>query len=201
MQERAPADWPTTSERLLGELVEGCNSEAWNHFAKIYGAVLQRFCERRGLQPVDAEDVVQKVLIAVSQQIANFDIRPDKGRFRSWLATIAKRAVWRVKRQFSDHGPMSLEQIPELEEPSDCSWRVDFNEAVVEVMLDRLRGSLSELEYEVFERTWKRNERAADVARDLRCRLGWVYQVRRKAEKRLRQEIDIFSADIISPES
>lgn len=200
MQERVPADWPTTSERLLGELVEGRNSEAWSYFAQIYGAVLQRFCERRGLQPVDAEDVVQQVLVAVSRQIANFEVRPDKGRFRSWLATIANRAAWRTKQRLTARAPVSLEQIPELEEPTDSSWKVDFNEAVLEVLLDRLRRSLSELEYAVFERTWKKNERAADVARDLQRPLGWVYRVGRKAEQRLRQEIEFFSADIIDPE-
>lgn len=197
---RGPAGWPTTPERLLPDLGTRNNAAAWERFEKYYGAVLRGFCRRRGLQHADAEDITQRVLIDVCRQIAAFEYRPERGRFRAWLATIANRAIWRFRRR--ERGKIAvvgLGELPEVEEPEDRRWTGDFNTAVLDVSLERIRGEFTEEEWLAFESVWRHDQPSAEVAARLGRDVGWIYQTKFKVLQRLKREIGTFFSDFTFP--
>ncbi len=196
MEQRTAERWPTTSRELLNALRDRRNSAAWERFAAQYSEIVRKFCHRRKLQYADAEDIAQKVLIDVSRQIDGFEYQPERGRFRSWLATIAIRAIWRLRQRKAGACELSLEELDELQHPADDGWLIDFNTAVLEVGLERIRLEFSTTEWQVFERNWRRGEAARDVAAAFGQPVGWVYQTKFRALERLKQEVGILSEDL-----
>src|SRR5262245_58902393 len=91
------SNWPTTSVRLVAALRRPEDHVAWERFSTEYGPALLEFCERRGLQRADAEDLVQTVFVGVHRKIGVLEFSEDRGRFRSWLSTIALRAIWKLR--------------------------------------------------------------------------------------------------------
>ncbi|QDT08614.1 RNA polymerase sigma factor [Planctomycetes bacterium K23_9] len=53
----------------------------------------------RGMQSADADDLAQQVLIAISGAIDRFEPDADRAKFRTWLATIVRRAIINVLPQ------------------------------------------------------------------------------------------------------
>ncbi len=86
-------DLPETSESLIGRVRDPGDEEAWRRFAALYRPVVVRMGLRRGLQEADAEDVAQRVMVAVSRAIARFESGPDRPPFRVWLSKIATNAI------------------------------------------------------------------------------------------------------------
>jgi RNA polymerase sigma-70 factor (ECF subfamily) len=81
---------PETRDSLLQRLPNAEDTEAWEQFVALYGNVLYRVARRQGLQLADADNLVQEVMLAVSQSISQWLGREDRGRFRAWLKRIAR---------------------------------------------------------------------------------------------------------------
>lgn len=199
MKQRTAARWPTTPQVLLSRMKDNRDAEAWSNFAELYGAVLVYYCVRRGLQHADAEDVAQKVLLDVSRQLASFEYSKDRGRFRCWLATIANRSVWRFRRRKASQGEVSLEALAELEQPQDTTWVADFNEAVLDLALSRIRGEFHNDEWRAFELARNAERRAVEIASQFQRPVGWIYQVKYRILQRLKLEVSIVSRELEEP--
>src|SRR5690606_9600428 len=104
---------------------------------------------KAGLGPEDIKDVVQDTLIALSRQIGDFRYDSTRGKFKSWLLTIARRRIadaqrryFRVKRlepPSSDHtsGTSMLmrvpdDQAPDMEALLEEEWRRELYSAALE---------------------------------------------------------------------
>src|SRR5438477_521039 len=81
---------PDTRASLIVRLPNAADARAWDEFLAIYGPLVYHLARRRGLQPADADDVVQEVLAAVSRSVEAWIARADRGQFRAWLLTIAR---------------------------------------------------------------------------------------------------------------
>lgn len=191
--------WPTTSRELLAALPDPRNSEAWTEFDRRYGDVVRAFCVEKGLQLADAEDVAQQVFAAVSRQVVGFEYNPERGRFRSWLATVALRAIWKVLSRQGKSREIPLDEIQLLLQPSDDDWLRDFSGALVEVAAQRIRAEFSPEEWTVYEQSWQQDVPYVEIARELGRSLSWVYQAKSRVLKRLRQQIAILYDDIACP--
>ena len=86
---------PATRPTLLGALREGLR---WEEFVALYGPVILAWgrCDF-GLQPSDADNLCQEVLLRVWRGIGSFD--PARGRFRAWLYTCARNASCNLRRR------------------------------------------------------------------------------------------------------
>ncbi|MEM7317065.1 MAG: sigma-70 family RNA polymerase sigma factor, partial [Planctomycetota bacterium] len=77
---------------------QSADESTWDQFVERYGRKIHRWCRSWGLQEVDAEDVTQNVLLALSKQMKTFEYNAN-GRFRSWLKTVAYRAWCRFHEE------------------------------------------------------------------------------------------------------
>jgi RNA polymerase sigma-70 factor (ECF subfamily) len=85
---------PTTRPTLLGALREGLR---WEEFVSLYGRLILGWARSDfGLQPSDADNLCQEVLLRVWRGIGTFD--PARGRFRSWLYACARNAAHNLRR-------------------------------------------------------------------------------------------------------
>src|SRR5262249_13057476 len=79
---------------LLGALRQGCR---WEEFVALYGRLILLWGRRDfALQPSDAENLCQEVLLRVWRRLATFD--PARGRFRAWLYACTRNAARTLRR-------------------------------------------------------------------------------------------------------
>ncbi len=83
---------PDTRHSLIARLHDAGDAAAWVEFCAIYEPTTYRIARKFGLQDADAREVTQEVLLLVSRKIQGFDLSRD-GRFRGWLAQIARNAT------------------------------------------------------------------------------------------------------------
>lgn len=193
-------EWPPTRLTLIGELQANLDGPAWTLFVEIYGPLIYRFCRRRGIQDADAKDVSQNVFLAVRRGIRRFQHDPSRGKFRSWLGTIASREIYRFREKHERAGHPTLDATDgSLNVPvSDAVWIVEFNQHICEMALNRIKLDFEEATWNAFELLWKQDLKPSDVARMTDKPADWVYQVKYRVMKRLEKEILHLSADIPS---
>jgi RNA polymerase sigma factor (sigma-70 family) len=71
---------------------EPSDQAAWEAFVACYGPKIRGWCRQRGLQPADAEDVTQDVLLRLARALKTFTYDPSR-TFRGWLRLVTQHAL------------------------------------------------------------------------------------------------------------
>ena len=86
------------------------DADAYTRIVKSWGGRLLRFCRNNLPATIDAEDVVQDVLLTAWQKLPGLD---DRSRFRAWMYTIARNRCREVIRTAGRRAtdPVSPEEV------------------------------------------------------------------------------------------
>ena len=85
------AEMDSTASLLIRLRQEPTDQRAWDEFARRYGRLIHAWCQQWGLQPADADDVSQNVLVKLAHHLRSFVYDPGR-RFRGFLRTMAHNA-------------------------------------------------------------------------------------------------------------
>ena len=140
-------DTPVTLIARMAAQVTGEDEATWVQFFELYQPVIRHFAEFAGARS-DADDVVQDVLLKLVDVFRSGAYRPEKGRFRAFLATITRREVinrWQKAQARAADRHVSLNRTaaqeiavpPEAAEILDAKWRLAQHAAAVEHVLTR----------------------------------------------------------------
>ncbi len=189
-------EFPETRESLLAEIRSPANREAWDEFAQIYRPVIYRLARRRGLQDADAQDLAQRVLMAVASAIGSYEKSNESVRFRHWLRRVARNAivnalsrrphdraaggttVQELLMEQPDHDPGSDEQI-------DLEYRRELYLRAAKVV----RGDVEPETWRAFEMTVVENRSIDEAAVELDKPVGTIYAARSRIMRRLREAV------------
>ena len=187
---------PDTRESLIIRMRNPSDRDAWEQFARIYRPVVYRLARRRGLQDADAQDLSQRVLIAVASAIPNWKQTTPKTRFRHWLRHVAKNEVLKVlTRQPRDraHGGSGLTQLlnSRLDDQSVIEHEIEleYRRQLVRRAAEIVRSRADETTWLAFSMTMVDDISIADAAKQLGCSEGVVYAARSRIVKRLRETV------------
>ncbi len=176
----------STHASLLERIRSTSDDDAWQDFFHRYIDLIRAVARRQGMQPVDADDVAQEVLIAVHRAIKEHRYDPNKGRFRGYLKTITLRATWKRQRKKNPIEPdtMNLDQghAPELEDLWDAEWR----QYHLRLAMNTIRVEFQSAEVEVFEMLTAQGRPNADVAKETGWSLQRIYHIKSRILARLR---------------
>ena len=191
---------PSTKASLLVRLRKGSDAGAWRLFVELYTPLIYRFCQRRGLQNADAEEVTQSVMVKVFMSIGNFAYDPGRGRFRNWLGIIAIREIFgylqRCDRPGKGRGASESASLAEqVAGPEEGDWLEEFNAHVLTTALTRIRHEFDESTWQAFDRTWIENVEPRVAAAQLDKPVGWIYKAKFRVLKRLREEVEFLAED------
>ena len=187
---------PDTRDSLLLRLKNAEDRDAWAEFLTIYRPLVYRLARRRGFQDADAHDIVQRVLLAVAQQIEHWQGESGQGRFRGWLYRVAKNAivdaVRRVRPDAAQGGTSVIERLgrqadrqQDLENAIEQEHRRElFRQAAREV-----RDQFEESTWLAFWKTAVEGVPAADAAEQLQKTVGAVYTARSRVMQCLQETI------------
>lgn len=191
-----------TSLTLLSALKDDVQKHhAWDDFVARYGPRIEGWCRRWGLQEADAHDVTQNVLLQLARQMQSFEY-DRRGRFRSWLKTIAWRAwadyLRSVTRNPARPGtPGVLRQLDTVEARDDLMHRLDdeANREVLEVAIRRIRARVQENTFEAFRLMTFEQISGADAADRLEMTPGAVFVAKSRVDKMISDEVRLIDRE------
>lgn len=196
----------TTQSSLLWAVSEHGDEQAWNLFYRIYAPMLRQFSRRMGLNEVEADDVLQEVLLVVHRALREKSYDPAKGRFRGWLfgvvrhrALSAQRARQRRTRAqsvASDTGIDLLAGVPDTHDEAAAEiWAQEWRYAMLEEALRQLQPSLGEKVFRAFVLYAMENRPPAEVAAELEIATASVYTYKNRVLNAIKEWVAGFEDD------
>lgn len=143
--------FPDTPKTLLSRMaaqVTGESEASWVRFFDLYQPVIRKFAEYVGAKG-EAEDITQDVFVKLVEVFRKGAYKPDRGRFRAYLATLIRREVvnrWHkaqaraADRQISldnDDFPVEVAVPSETAAVLDSKWLQARRSAAIEHVLTK----------------------------------------------------------------
>ena len=97
---------PETSLSLLDRLRASPDDADWSRLVEVYAPLLRGWLTRADVQPNDADDLVQEVLLVVHRELPAFQHNQRPGAFRCWLRRIV---VHRLRNFWRSRGRLVVE--------------------------------------------------------------------------------------------
>jgi len=184
------SDTTRTDPRLLGDVRDPRNHEAWERFIARYRPMIQGWC--RQWLPHAADDKACDVFSELIFRMMTFEYDPSKGRFRGWLKTVTHNLMAKLKRDVlpkvdDDHDP--LESV-EAGEDLAARLAAQFDLEQLEIARERVRARVQPHTWQAYVATAEEWRKPADVARELGMKVGTVFQAKHSVITLLRREIE-----------
>jgi RNA polymerase sigma-70 factor (ECF subfamily) len=184
-----------TSLTLL-ERIRAGDASGWRHVVDLYTPLVQHWCKRWGIQPADADDIVQEVFQAAAQGIADFHRERAGDTFRGWLRGIAHHkvlAIWRARgrQPQSPGGSEGLHLLQEVPQPpaADDPEEAAQTSALFHRAVRLLRSEFEERTWQAFWRTAVDGQPAPAVAAEVGMTANAVRMAKSRVLHRLRAEL------------
>jgi RNA polymerase sigma-70 factor (ECF subfamily) len=187
--------FPETNPNLLVRLRNRGDEQAWFEFVELYRPALLRLGRQRGMPPGDCEDLAQSVLLAIAGAIERWEPDPARGKFRTWLHTIARRKVIDALRQRSAAvvtGGSSIQRLLDGREAREEDSRLLRTELRRQIFQRQAQAVRDEFEPATWDCFWLVAVEGADpseAARRTGKTVGAVYAAKARVARRLMQRI------------
>lgn len=185
-----------TSLSLLQQMRASPEREAWDRLHGLYEPLIRKWLLRYELQPSDADDVTQEVLLAVSKDIGSFDHNGRAGAFRAWMKGILVnrlRKFWhsRDRRPQAGGGSEMDRRLAELDDPASqvsLIWNQEHDQHVLAQLMIRVETQVQPKTWAAFQMTAFDGIQPQDAAQKLGISLNAVLIAKSRVLNRLRQE-------------
>lgn len=190
---------PDTRVSLIQRLQDHKDASAWSEFCAVYERTIYSIGKKYGLQDADAREVSQEVLLTVSRRINDFDTK-HKGRFRSWLGTIARNATIDLLRKNQRHlaGKSDilncLESEESLHEHSQL-FDIEARREQFRWAAQKVQEGASEKSWDAFWKTAVQGETSQSVAKQLDMSVGAIYVARCRILSKIKSLVEPFRGD------
>jgi len=201
-----------TRPSLLNRLKKGDDTASWQEFYRIYGKLVRDFAMQAGLNDTEADEVVQETAIAMARHLPDYRYDPKVCRFKTWLLN---QSSWRIKDQlkkrqrataFTGETPNAGEMpstpadetsrtatVNRVADPNaenlDALFENEWRKNLLATALERVRGSFSLKQFQIFDLLVQKEWPAADVARSLGVSLANVYVTKHRIATAIKREV------------
>jgi len=182
----------STSVSLLLRLRQPNQQADWQRFVDLYAPLIYHWCRSQGLNPTDASDLVQEVLVVLVTKLPEFEYDPTQ-RFRGWLRTVTVNKVRDFQRQRSTRPLTGVNETIEriaVAEAVDLFEETEYRSFLVKRAMELMQA---EFQDQTWQACWKHiaeGRKAADVAQELGITANAVHIAKCRVMRRLREELD-----------
>lgn len=185
-----------TSPSLIADVSDPAKGLRWGEFDRIYRGIVLGMARKAGLNHHDAEDVAQEVFSDLVRSLVGFEVRKQKGSFRSYLFQLAR---WRIASKFGQLKRSGGDRCTSLED-SDRDFadpktdaesgysEAEFRSALIEA-LRVLAGDLDGRDVQVLDLYYRLEWPAERIAASLGLTRTAVYVLAHRQKFRLCREI------------
>ncbi len=201
-----------TRSSLLRNLADAGNDLAWTEFVNLYRPMILRWCRNVQLSEDESHDMLSRVLLKLSREMAGFQLDRNRGRFRGWLKTVVQREVqdfWRSQSRRPGEGrtlqvtsgrleqvidPASLERLSE-----ELSVGIETGLKEVEEIVESVRQRVEPGTWQAFWRTAVDGVSAREAATELGLSISAVSQAKYRVGKLLQQAAADYTSQRAAP--
>lgn len=184
----------TTPVSLLERLRRQPDEQSWRRFVELYEPWLRGQFRRHGLEPADADDIVQEVMTVSAREIASFRHNGRKGAFRTWLRGVTAnrlREHWRQRRRLpttdANNPAIILDQLADDASELSQPWDREHDQHVVSQLLKMIAADFEPKTWRAFRAFVVEGRTATAVATELGITPGAVWTAKSHVLKRLRE--------------
>ena len=192
---------PETRPSLLLRIRDHDDRQAWAEFVTLYRPVVCQLARRHGMQPADADDLAQQVLISISRAIERFDPENGQARFRTWLKTIARHAIINAltrgvpDRAVGGGDAMDLLHQQPAASQETQSLMLQYRREIFQVAASQIRDEFQPDTWQAFWNSVVLGQDVDQVAESLNRSRGCVYTSRSRVMKRLKEKVQELDLD------
>ncbi|MEM9082104.1 MAG: sigma-70 family RNA polymerase sigma factor [Planctomycetota bacterium] len=181
----------STQIALLQALRAPENEVAWADFVERYGELIRGFSRRQGLSAEDQEDVLQDVLVALSNSMRGFEYDSERGRFRGYLKTITLRMIFSRFRQRKRQGAQEplADWLGAHDDSLEAVWEDEWRQYHLRQAMTYVEQVASDSDVAAFRAYVIENRDAEEVADALGMSIDRVYQAKSKLFKLIRRQV------------
>ncbi len=186
-----------TRETLLLRLKNSHDDRSWEEFVNIYRPFLFAVISSMNISYHDSEDLAQSVLVKAWEKLPQFDYSSSKGRFRNWLAVVARNEVrnflMKKGRMPVSHpeavngavaGDKQMQVVPEIEAVIEKEWQL----YIAQMAWTKIKEKFSARSVEIFF-LFSEGMSGAEIAEKTGVPIDTVYVYKGRVQKALMREI------------
>ena len=212
------ADSIPTRQSLLARLKDPGDQKSWREFFEAYWRLIHVTALKAGLTEVEAQEVVQEVMIAAAKKMPEFTYEPGKDSLKGWLLGVTR---WKVADQFRKREKAALtsalshpmgegvrrasesanddtartatvERVPDPASLNlDAIWEGEWRENLLRAALERVKQTVNPAHYEMYHLHVVQGLTPRETARALGVSTAAVYLARHRVGRRLKKEMQL----------
>ena len=207
---KSSEDLLPTRRSLLNRLKDWEDAESWQEFFNRYWKLIYGVAIKSGLTEVEAQEVVQETIIAVSKKMPDFKYDPLIGSFKGWLLNMTRwRITDQLRKRQRESGPITrpseqvgrtatIERIPDpagscLETVWDQEWQNNLLEMAVEKVKRRVKPK----QYQVFDLYVVKKWPIPKIVSTLGVNMGQIYLAKHRISALIKKEIKTLEEKLI----
>ena len=147
------------------------------------------------LQPADAEDVTQAVLLKLLARMPEFRYDPSRS-FRAWLKTVTRNAVCdllaerKCEQGSSDSAVVHLLDNAQARESLAQQVEAAYEQELLDEALRRVQAQVADQHWQVFRRTALEGLSGAAAGQQFGLSAATVYMIKSRVQKLVREEVE-----------
>ena len=182
-----------TRQTLLFKIKNQYDDTAWNDFVQFYRPYIYRVIQNLNVSTCDREDIIQEVMLASWKKLPEFEYDTKKGRFRSWLCTVARRTAFafheKKNKSANFEDAVKSEELSsgvpaEVEELSTREWE----RHIADMAWENVSEKFDDQVLETFKKLAS-GEKGENVAAQLGLSQNSVYVYKKRVMAALQKEI------------
>ena len=146
-----------TRHTLIAKIRNQHDDHSWEDFVYFYQRYIYVVIVKMGVAHQDAEDLVQRVLLALWEKLPSFEYEPNKCKFRTWMNQITRNTVIAYFRKQKRHrndleraASIKLNESDEHNEPeiynmAEKEWKLHVSNLAWENIKDEFKGKAAQV--------------------------------------------------------
>lgn len=190
-----------TRKTLIENVRQLKDDNSWEDFVHYYRAYIFAVIQGMGLSNQEAEDLSQKVLLKLWKKLPDFEYRPNKCKFRTWLCTVIRSVVISEIRsqtsrgkgyqRFKDDSEDKGFSLPEIEQLANQEWKAHIGKLAWE----NIKGSFTDKVIEAFL-LFSEGLSTVEIAEKLNVEPNTVNVYKKRVREKLLKEINLLDSEL-----
>jgi len=191
----------STRRSLVARLKQWDDQEAWREFFETYWKLFYSVARKAGLNPTEAEDIVQDTIISLAKKLPRFSYDPALGSFKAFLLLNVRSRIVDYRRkalaekrhrlvQETGNEVSLLERLPDgTLDGLEAIWEVEWRERLLEAALERVKSRVSAKQFLIFDLAVLKHVPTGTIAASLAVNTAQVYLAKHRVSRLLQAEV------------
>ena len=207
---KSSEDLLPTRQSLLSRLKYWEDADSWQEFFNRYWKLIYGVAIKSGLTEVEAQEVVQETIIAVSKKMPEFKYDPSIGSFKGWLLHMTR---WRINDQLRkrqrESGPITrpteevgrTAAIERIADPAvsclDMVWNEEWQNNLLDMAVEKVKRQVKPKQYQIFDLYVVKKWPIQKITSTLGVNVGQIYLAKHRVSSLIKKEIKNLEAKLI----